>query len=372
MAFKDLHKLKKVQEVKMEQISLPFLVVGHDLFAVDMYLALVEKHGPENVKLLCSEKLVKEDLKFRGPHQIRGTVNCEIFKKYFNHYPYSEVTESAQFYKDMQFKSFSGRSKSETLLKGEEFYTTGYISINEDELFPFLKIENLLEQLNQNALLLLPKEIEKNDTHWKIVCTNGTEIVSENVYWGLGPNSFLNLYKDKGKLSNKLIEFCESFHTHGSLLIKMTFDRPITDMKETVFIPLSYTHEWGHFVGDFKQVDRKQQIEFMHFVDKDHSSEEDISREIRLLKKNMEKIFPKYKANETKEFISLEDQGACLKIDDRAFGEVENQLNNLKFISINAPFSMANGSDSILQDSCGVVTHALRGLICSQDLKKSL
>jgi hypothetical protein len=146
-------------------------------------------------------------------------------------------------------------------------------------------------------------------------------------------------------------------------------------MKETLFIPLSYTHEWGHFVGEFKNKGF-QEIEFMHFVDEDQSSEEDISRTIRLLKKNMEKIFDQFTKNEHREFISLEQEIGCLKIDDNLFrtslDSLKEILKNFTFIGINAPIANEHRVQSIFEYSTEELSGITRGLVVHQLCEKKL
>ena len=88
-----------------------------------------------------------------------------------------------------------------------------------------------------------------------------------------------------------------------------------------MFIPLSYTHEHGHYVGEFKTQNGHQVADFLHYIDENHASEEDISRIIRGLKKGFEKIFENFSKINFREYIALEDEIACLKIDDNSYND---------------------------------------------------
>ena len=83
MAFKDLHKLKKIVVVEKELIQTTHLVVGKDIFALTTYKALQEKYGKEQVRLLSEDVILKSDLMPKGPSSVRGENNQRIFQELF-------------------------------------------------------------------------------------------------------------------------------------------------------------------------------------------------------------------------------------------------------------------------------------------------
>lgn len=342
MAFKDLHKLKKVVVVEKEFISVPHLVVGKDIFSLSIYKLLQEKYGPENVRLLSEDTILKSDLFPKGPGTLRGEANQKIVQELYPKAVSFVGEDLAMFYKDMTWKSFGGRSKSEALKFNEEFFTGPRFDINPEVIFPELKdAEEFLSLINQEAYQVRIKSVKASEKGFSVECLNGTEFTCEKLYFGQSPYQYLQFYTNKSELSDTFIEFCESTKTPSALFVKFVFEKPITDSLETLFIPLSYTHEWGHFVGEFGQTDGLQSIEFIHFIDEDHTSEEDVSRIIRLLKKGMEKIFEKFSKINSREYIVLEQEIGCLKIDDQLFSkassEEKNKCENLFFLGINAP-----------------------------------
>ena len=350
MAFKDLHKLKKVIVVEKEFIKTSHLVVGKDIFALSVYKKLQDKYGPENVRLLSEDAILKSDLMPKGPSSLRGQYNQQILRELYPSAIRETGSEQALFYKDMAWKSFGGRSKSEALKFNEEFFCSSRFDIEATEIFPELKnTEEFLAELNQQAYQVRLKSIaragEEFGDGFKVECINGTEFLCEKLYFGQSPYQYLQFYTETNELSDAFIEFCESTKTPSALFVKFVFDKPITDIKETLFIPLSYTHEWGHFVGEFStnthDTNDEQVIEFIHFLDEDQASEEDISRVIRLLKKNMEKIFEKFSSIKAREYIVLEQEIGCLKIDDTLFSKAlqseKNEAKNLFLLGINAP-----------------------------------
>jgi len=381
MAFKDLHKLKKIVEIQKEYIQVPHLVVGKDIFALSIYKALQAKYGREQVRLLSEDALLKSDLAPKGPSTLRGVSNQKIIQELYPQAVVSVGTEPAMFYKDMTWKSFGGRSKSEALKFNEEFYTSARFDIDIAKVFPELEqADSFIAEINQEAYQVRLKSVQRSGDGFKVECLNGTEFECEKLYFGQSPFQYLNFYSNKNELSDHFIEFCEGTKTPSALFVKFVFEKPISDMKETLFIPLSYTHEWGHFVGEFNEtyndVNGTQEIEFIHFLDEDQSSEEDLSRTIRLLKKGLEKIFEKYSKINSREYIVLEQEIGCLKIDDELFtrtlSEGKNELKNLFLLGINAPIVDTQCEEMSFEYSKNEVNILARALLVHSILSKKI
>lgn len=369
MAFKDLHKLKKIQEVQKENVETDYLVLGHDLFAISIFKKLVEKYGADKVRLLSQEKFELKDLSPKGPSGVRGADNINCVKQLLHPGLYNEIALQSQFYKDMQWKVFGGRSKSEALKFHEEHFTEGRLDIHYGELFPHINDETFLSWLNELAYAVKVKSIHYANEKYTVECVNGTEFTTGHLISGITPFEFLNLYKNKNELADKFIEFCESTISPSALFVKFDFKKPLTDLTETLFIPLSYTHEWGHYVGEFTTKEDIQSVDFVHFIDKDQMTEEDVSRIIRGIKKNLEKIFQQPKNLPVKEYISIEDASGCLKIDDELYRSVSANFSNLHFIGFCAPVSVAIGGESSSAYSFALVNYEARALLSLKNLE---
>ena len=382
MAFKDLHKLKKIAVVEKENINVTHLVVGKDIFALSLYKVLVEKHGSENVRLLSEDTVLKSDLWIKGPGSVRGSANQKVLEELYPQAIVARFEENSIFYKDMAWKSFGGRSKPEALKNNEEFYTSARFEIDPTKIFPELESsESFLEEINKVAYQVRLKAIKRAGDGFVVECINGTEFTCEKLYFGQSPFQYLKFYSQKNELSDHFIEFCEGVKTPSALFMKYVLEKPVSDVKETMFIPLSYTHDWGHYVGEFKEVSQAQsgptqEIEFIHFVDEDQVSEEDVSRIIRSLKKNMEKIFEKFSKIKFQEFISLESEIGCLKIDDHLFHEslvgAKDEVKNLFFLGINAPIVDTQSEKAMFEYSKKEVSILARALLVHHFLLKKI
>jgi hypothetical protein len=384
MAFKDLHKLKKIAVVEKENINVAHLVVGKDIFALSLYKVLVEKHGKDNVRLLSEDTVLKSDLWVKGPGSIRGSANQKVVEELYPEAVVKKFEENAIFYKDMTWKSFGGRSKPEALKFNEEFYTSSRFDIDPTKIFPELEnTESFLEEINSSAYQVRVKAIRREGEGFIVECINGTEFSCEKLYFGQSPYQYLNFYTNKNELSDHFIEFCEGTKSPSALFVKYVLEKPVSDIMETMFIPLSYTHEWGHYIGEFKDVSdsqsgptHAQEIEFIHFVDEDHVSEEDVSRIIRSLKKNMEKIFEKFSKIKSQEFISLESEIGCLKIDDELFFKslvgAKAEVSNLFFLGINAPIVDTQSEKAMFEYSKNEINILSRALLVHHFLLKKI
>jgi hypothetical protein len=365
MAFKDIHKLKKIVEIQKEFIQVQHLVVGKDMFAVSLFRDLVLKYGAENVRLLSEDKILSSDAMIKGPGTIRGEENQKVIHDLYPESIVKKFIKPSIFYKDMAWKAFGGRSKPEALKFDEAFFTSTRFEI------PLPEVENI-----EDSYLVKIKSITKKDKRFLVECINGTEFSSEKLYFGKSPYHYMHLFSDKSMLSDRFIQFCESTQTSSALLVKFIFEKPLSDIEETMFIPLSYTHEWGHFVGEFKNRGQQQSIEFVHFIDEDQTSEEDISRTIRQLKKSLEKIFENFLTLITTEYITIEHEIGCLKIDDLAFDEClmsdKENTADLFFIGINAPIADAHCREASFEYSRKDVSFLARALLVQKIIQQKV
>lgn len=372
MSFSKLMDLKKTENKTKANAFIQHVVVGQNFHALAAFHKLNILH-PGQVKIVAARKFTQEDLFFKGPNTLRGPDNVNALK---SAHPELEITESDRiplFYKDQKLREFGGRARPEALLYGEEFYGQVPHSFEAEKLFPFLADQDFLAVVNANTIEAQISDIAKaipsdlvNRAYWTLSLGDGTELKLEKLFWARSPIEFLETYSEKGALSNDLIQFIESLRTPVSLYVRLEFEKPVTDHAETLFLPLSFTHDWGHFVGEFKSIDGKQVGEFVANIDEEAADEDYISKIIKILKKNIEKISPDVERISCKEFIMLNERSACLKIDDRAYHTVKNDIENAFFVGTNAPLEHFGSAEKSCEDSeWGVVmpTHLARFIL---------
>ena len=342
------------------------LVVGGDIFSLTTYVTLCEKYGRENVLILNPRPIIIEDLKVQGPSTLRGPANLSVFN-----YLYPELNANPQgsdsyFFKDSRLFPFKGRAKPEKLLWGEEFFSTPRIDYDPLVLFPYLNDENFFKTLNAQIDTIL--SITKKDEQFEITTASGQNIEASRLFYSEGPFLFSKLFTPKELLSNEFLQFCEEVASPLSLKIKFEFPKKITSDLTTLFIPLSQTYEMGHFVGEFKDEGEKQVANFICFLDPSSSSEEEVGKRIRLLKRNLEKIIPEFRKVLYKEFISLSQKTPTTSIDDFKFEKISTQLKNLFFIGENAAFSSPETLKSKFGYPSNQITHLSRALLSHQNI----
>jgi hypothetical protein len=376
----NLRSLKKVDDQKVETKYFRHAVFGDDLFSVALLKELQKKYGKENVMWICQRPIGEKDLIPMGPNTLRGEANIEKFKRFFPDVETKEVDTPAEFFKELKWRPFGGRAKPEPLLWNEEFFTNKRADFDVYAVFPFLKEEGLYEELEASRTDLGVKSVKKitpddlaEPANFELELSNSDILKCEHLYWGGGPQSFLDSYSNKNELSNEFITFCEEASAPAALYIQIEFKKPVTDKNETLFIPLSYTHEWGHFVGEFIDLDNGgQRGEFVTYMDISHTNEQEISKKIRLLKKNLEKIFGENASVFDSEFIKLSETSPCLKIDDKLFKDLANDWQNLSLASFNAPMENCSKTVESFEDSSDTFSFFARAAYRHQEIVNSL
>lgn len=379
MAYSDILKLKKVEVKQEEKTFIKNLIVGNDIFAIDLFDHL-NNLDATSVKLLSEEEITEDNFKLMGPSLIRGEENISIFKE-LGLVEEAQISSSC-FYKDSKFHAFGSRTKPMPLLWGEESYIDNHIQLSPSEILPSLNKEGLLERIKENSYGLRIKEIFRttpeeliDQAFWKVCLTNGLIIECENLYWGESPSKFLELFQDKKTLSSEFIEFCESTTTPCSLYVHLDLEEKITkeeDREQTYFFPLSFTHDWGHFIGEICDSESEgyaQTAKFVTFVDKEESTEEDISKKINLLKKNLAKNFDAFDENKSKERVVLRDYSYCPDIDDSSIADGTLNEDHLIFFSFNAPLKQAATKNTTFVDSWMSSKFLARGMAVQAKIK---
>ena len=317
----------------------PFIVVGNDLFSLAQFVEFHKIYGTGSPLLLSKDELNIYDILPKRPWPFRGKGNVEIFQNVYPDIKLNKDDRMALFLKEGRLKSFGGRARPEKLLWGEAFYTHPRVSVDIKKIFSFLKKFQSMnfdgQTMLKGSVISVERISEKTSANYNLTLSNGHSLKCEKLYWGEGPSKFLEIYSQKKELHVDLINCCRKLQTPSSLYVDFSFHGPVTDCEETLFIPLSYTYEWGHFIGEFFQEEEEYKATFLAFVDPDEEDEEGISRKIRLLKRQLEKLFPSFRKSLSQEVLSLNEQSANLGIDDEVFLEAKNSLPHLRFIGPN-------------------------------------
>lgn len=341
MSLKNLKQLKKIVVTEKIERYVRHLVVGQDIFAVLAYKNLVASFGKDEVLLLTSKEILFSDLFPMGPTTLRGEKNITAFSASFSS-AMGKAQSEPTYYKDQKFRPFSGRGKPEELLWGEEFFT----QVGHEIKWPLLSglsDSNETRELLSETLIANIKTIKRatssdliNRTNYEVILTDGSILRSEYLIWCEAPHRFLFYYDEKSTLSSSVVAFCDQSVTKASLFVTFVVPRKIADADTTIFIPQSYTHPWGHFIGEVKELSEGgQRLEFRIFVDLEMMSEDEISKKMRNLKRSLEKIYPDFKIGEAQEFIFLQEESPPLGFTTEQFPFEENPF--LDFVGAASP-----------------------------------
>jgi hypothetical protein len=349
-------KKKKINDDEKKYFK-KYVVLGLNPYGAKAYLTLREKFGVDQVILLSENRFSEEDLEFFGPSTIRGEKSLKIIG---NNFPLAELIDhEVLFYKELKFKSFDSKAKSEPLLFGEDYYLEKRASISEQDILNFSSEE--VEILRSEVKFSLVSKVDKTDptdlidqNHWEVRTSANEVYACENLICSENPQNFFKKCSHKEKFSNEFVAYCEKTIGKSALFIRTTFKEEVCADLDTYYIPLSYTHEWGHLIGEFSKFDQNQGIqraEFVTFVDELESNEEEISKKIRYFKKNLKKIFYPEKDIEAEFFIKFVDNYACQKIDQSPSVMDELKRIQLSFVGGQGLLGGQAASENIFEDS---------------------
>ena len=327
---------KQAPSVAKETLSKQHLIVGCNLFSLCLYKELTDRFGPSEVAIL-SEHPITPDLIFpRGPTPLRGNANTQMIQILFPNIKIDQ-TRTPVFLKESKWRSFNERVKPQKFLWCEEFFSHPGIKFNPRDIYPFLSDQNFFDLANENRL---PHLIENLITPSSLNCANGPLINCEYLYWAKSLDFFLRCCQNPQDIPQPFVQFCKDSKGPITLLVSFEFEKPITDKKETLFIPLSASYERGHFIGEFSSLPGNcQKAEFITYLDPQEASEEDVSKKIRILKRNMRRLFS---AQNFEESVVLTESPCSLNIDDEILSTLKKAMPNFRIVGSHAPLENCN------------------------------
>jgi len=332
MGIRSLASLKKKVEEKSSFIECDSLIYGGAPYSFSLYKKLTN----QNVLILSDHPLTPSDLRIKGPTAIRTKGLASLCnERGVETTPFS--MESC-FYKDLKFRQFSSRAKSEKLQSGEELFVGTGHSISSH----LYDDPTGLEQFQSKVISKFIGKINALEDGVEVVCTDGLVIKCKNLYWGESATLFLD--KFSGRIDDSFATFAQTTKAMSSFEVELRFNKVLDADHNTVFIPLSYTHEWGHFVGDWKnENDGTSSINFLHFVEKDDSTEDELSKRLRILKKSLEKIYPDFLSAFVEEKICFKEFGMGFALADSEFfkSEFSKRYPMISLFGENAPLEVA-------------------------------
>lgn len=377
MSFNDILKLKKQKEDEQKAVNKYYksLVVGKDLFAVKVHHELSKSIENGSLAFLAPDKVESlKDLQWRGPSRARGN-NSNTLKQMCPELVNETAETSAIFFKEGKFHEFDSRAKPSPLLEGESYFMQNTLRINENQIYPELSSDEVLGRVLSEAIACPIVKIEFyrdpedliEPIHWEVFLSDGRVIQTSNLYWGLHPFRLMDLLNHRERLDRKIIENFQALRTKSQLSVEFALSSTdFENVDKTWFLPLSQTHDWGHFIGDFFVEDHHAVGRFIHFLDEKEVNEEDVAKKLRILKRNFEKILDKKKDIIGDEYVRFEEYSDCQNINDESFVNTPSPFKNLFMFGNNAPFIHRAEENKSFEDSECVPTHLVRGLMTTR------
>ncbi len=320
------------------------VIVGSDLGAVLELMELKRLHPEDSVRMISSRILSRATLSEQyeeGVSLLRSQeAVTEIYRKYHSA-KLEPQSGDAIFYKDGKFHDFGGRAKSMELLPGEIFFQAKGYRLKVEGFFKEDEWASLDQILSESVELRIFESIEKMEPtdlvdikNWQLTFKDFTKMTSENLYVSLSPKKFLTHLGHKEKLTPELIDTCSSAHIQGAISVTWNLSKEFYKTTETLFIPQSMTHEWGHFIVEFETFSHKDSEQMCHalfLIHEDEPQTEDLAGRIKLMKRVMERVFPGMEAAIKRENIRFDEEMFVSGVKDNLLEQLGFDYPTLRF-----------------------------------------
>lgn len=356
--FKDIRKDN--QSVTLTRHT-KHVIVGHDLGAVLKLVELRKTNPDETVKIVTDRPLNRQILTENyqyGVSTLRSQEAVEaIYRKHFNARILPDAKEPV-FYKDGKFHEFGSRAKPMELLNGEEFFTTKGYRVEVASFFDAESWENLDAMIGEALDIRIFDAIEKTEPtdlvdkqEWTLTFKDFTKLTCENLYVAVSPKKFLDYLGNKDGMTAELIDVCSAATTKSGISVSWVLDKDFGHAGQTLFVPQSMTHEWGHFIVEFESFDHRQNQGLCHVLFLVHEEEpqsEDLAQKIKLMKRVLDRVFTDVEKHIKKEFIRFDEEMFVSDIKDQTAEQLSFDYPTLKFLGQSSPMTSAHVQEKYL------------------------
>lgn len=353
-----LRALKKESKEKIRKDSrfyFDHIVIGDDHVAAATFFKLLKNNPDKKVKIISSSVLNKQSVLNELKCNISTIRDKESANALISKKAALEVLATNNeplFYKDTKLHSFKGRAKPHELMEDEDQFQSAYYNFKWLSLFEESDLESfddiiLAHQYNKfiEGIELTEPEDLVEVTNFKIFTSENEVFECEQLHFCQNPKSFYKIVKDKDTLDLSLHQYCNKLESRTSLTVNYESNQNFYESSGTVYLPQSVTHDWGHFITDIKPFDpatNTQEITALMFVTEEITTEEDLAKKIRLMKRVIDRVFPIFAKSEVKEFINYRVDSFIKNNDDSLSETIQKAHPNLKFYGQGAYLDMAH------------------------------
>lgn len=331
-----LKKESKEQLRKDSRFFFDHIVIGDDHVAAATFLNLLRKFPDKKVKIISSSVLNKQSVVNELKCKVSTIRDEESASQLIAKSAALEVlatTEQPLFYKDTKFHKFTGRAKPHELMEDEDSFKESYYNFKWESLFKeedFAQFDDLILANQFNKYIESVAFTEPEDlvevTNFQIFTSENEVFECEQLHWCQNPKSLYKLVKDKDTLDLSLHEYCNKLEGRTSLTVNYESNQNFYEASGTIYLPQSATHDWGHFVCDIRPFDpalNTQEITALMFVTEEITTEEELAKKIRLMKRVIDRVFPIFAKSEVKEFINYKVDSFIKNNDDSLSSAIE-------------------------------------------------
>jgi hypothetical protein len=347
--------VKNHQKIAKNVFFYQHIVYGNNFAGILKFIELQKEFGPENVRLITEQGIDKQDLINEWKCSLNPLRDEAIANLLTGIKPTLEIIPSkapVRFYKDSKFHEFGGRTKHFELKPGEELFLKERFNFKweglvDNETWNFLD-ENLREHQSSKIIQQL-EMVQKHDllekTNFILHTGDFERFECEHLYWNEGPKKLSSLLSENSpiKLSDMTQEYLHGLTEQSAVNIHFDIEGCAYDDYATLYLPQSVTHEWGHFIGDVyphnPETNKQEMVFTIMLTDEDKSSEEELAKKIKLLKRVMERTIPNFSKCRYSEHIRYQSEMYFEGMNDELTSTMKEDHPQLHFIGAWAPLA---------------------------------
>lgn len=313
-------KKNKQDLAAAEKKHISHVILGQDISAILKLVQLKNSFGPEHLRLITPRFLTKEVLidQYKcSPSTLRSN---EQTLKVLERYPHAQSmkyeTESL-FYKDGSWHKFNSRAKPMELLKYEDYFLPARQEISLESLFTPEDWNQLDETLKAYQSVRVLEKLEKqtptdlaNQDEWWMLFHDLGEVTATHLYTSLAARELLKRSGQGQGLPTEMGAWLSSVEKKAAIAIRFECSKEIHSEVQTLFVPQSMTHEWGHFIVDVHHYDEQTKtypMTALILLQDEEPTSEIMADKIKLLKRVFERVFSGFQQTIQNEYILVNE-----------------------------------------------------------------
>ncbi len=313
-------KKNKQDLAAAQRLHISHVVLGQDITAVLKLVSLKTQFGPENLRLITPRFLTREVLidQYRStPSTFRSNEHTLKVLEKFPHAKSFRFDIESLFYKDGSWHKFNSRAKPMELSSFEDTFLPSRQEITLESLFSPEDWQQLDEILKTYQSVRILEKLEKQTTtdlahqdEWWMLFHDLGEVTATHLYTSLSARELLKRSGHGQTLPTEMSAWLSSVEKKAAISIRFECSKQLHNEAQTLFIPQSMTHEWGHFIVDvqpYDEVTKSYPLSALILLHEEEPTSEIMADKIKLLKRVFERVFPGFQQSIQSEYIFVSE-----------------------------------------------------------------